>query len=243
MQTETSSFYSIIKELYFLSMTQMGVSAEENDYPEPKPPYKVSKEEKNQSEHMSVTKRNTSESTTPQDSENVSTKSILGEEYQVELVPVGASFKNSIMKGVEVKNEIESLPSDSKTSWNSYPVVRTTATSLSLRDSLQSSIHVKSSGTLSGVSQREAMLADREKHEYLKLMAFSTETVTHKGQIRRYNYDGPQQDVSSTSTDKFRNVEDRLADEIADKVRKTSWSNIAEDKSMHHPFHFSKCTV
>lgn len=213
-------FFGIITEFYFLSMTKLGVSAEENDYPEPKPPYKPSKQDKNQSEHISVTKGNTSDTTTPQEGEKVSTKSILGEEYQVELVPVGASFKNSIAKGVEVKNEIESLPSASKTSWSSYPVVRTIATSLSLRDSLQGSIHVDSSGTLSGISQREAMLADRERHEYLKLMAPSTETVTHKGQIRRYNYDGPQKDVSSTLTDKFRTVEDRLADEIADKVRK-----------------------
>ena len=146
-----------------------------------------------------------------------STKSSPEKEYQVELVPVGASFQKTIKQRVEVNTDLDNGDHNDK---KSYPVVKTITRSLSVRDSLIGSGLMTSSGFQLGMSatKREAMLAERERHEYLNLIAPKSGAVTQRGQFRRFHYDSLVPDINTVTTDKFRSVEDRVADEIAEKV-------------------------
>ncbi|XP_045216175.2 uncharacterized protein LOC123566288 [Mercenaria mercenaria] len=199
------------------NVDKLGVSAEESDYPEPRPPDKLSvvKEDRSQTGNTSEKLGHTNIVSRIQEEEIFSTKSKLEEEYQVELVPVGASFQKSIKKRAEINAELVGFPDDGT---RSYPVVKTITRSISLRESLLGSSLMNSSGLLLGMTKREAMLAERERYEYMKLMAPVTETSTHR-QFRRYNYDAKLRDRHTSTMNNSRNVEDHLANEIAEKHR------------------------
>jgi hypothetical protein len=195
------------------------VSAEESDYPEPRPPLQELPV-KNDIHLPGNVSGKTEQSNTldkiEEEGTMFSTKSFPEEDYQVELVPVGASFQKSIQRHVEVNSDFDSVDESGK---KTYPVVKTITRSLSLRDSLIGSGLMTSSGFQPNMTKREAMLAERERHEYLNLIASkASEADRHRGQFRRFHLDYHARSTHTVTTDKFRSVEDRVADEIADKV-------------------------
>ncbi|KAL4227720.1 hypothetical protein ACF0H5_013155 [Mactra antiquata] len=223
----------------------LGIIAEESDYPEPEPHVRKSKHGVKEVKDVNDVLKDT---TDDDDDKEQKQHTKLEDFAQVELVPVGASFKNYSKKKKKeisfeddnisiIQNELTKvmMSSGSRTLLTARSTPKEYTKTMSTK-STSKTIETDLGSDISKTTQRELMLTEREKFEFRRFQAPSTDRAPTRGQVRRWTFDMPQPRSAAGLVDNYRSVEDRIAEELAEKHREhraESYSELVKDLNMH----------